>query len=102
MPGSLGGGFNLCSADDGEQRERADDPNWICEPKLDGYRAIAVIDEVGSPHLWSRNGLTLEIKFPGIVKAVTKLKLRSTISPSRIVDGFPLKFLERRARLINR
>jgi bifunctional non-homologous end joining protein LigD len=44
-----------------------------------------VIDEVGSPHLWSRNDLTLEIKFPGIVKAVTKLKLRSTILDGEIV-----------------
>jgi bifunctional non-homologous end joining protein LigD len=36
-------------------KEPFDDPNWIFEPKLDGYRVIAVIDERGSPNLWSRN-----------------------------------------------
>jgi bifunctional non-homologous end joining protein LigD len=69
--------------------EPFDNPNWIFEPKLDGYRTIAVVDERGSPHLWSRNGLTLEIKFPGALKAVAKLKLRSTILDGEIVaiDG---------------
>jgi bifunctional non-homologous end joining protein LigD len=62
-----------------------DDPNWIFEPKLDGYRAIAVIDQAGNAHLWSRNGLTLEIKFPAVLKAVKKLKLRSTILDGEIV-----------------
>jgi hypothetical protein len=47
--------------------------------KLDGYRAITVFDDSGKPHLWSRNGLPLEAKFPAIAKAVSKLKLRSRI-----------------------
>ncbi|MBV8483870.1 MAG: non-homologous end-joining DNA ligase [Verrucomicrobia bacterium] len=66
-------------------KEPFDHPDWIFEPKLDGYRAIAVIDEAGQPHLWSRNGLTLEIKFPAVFKAVRKLKLRSTILDGEIV-----------------
>jgi bifunctional non-homologous end joining protein LigD len=32
-------------------KEPFDDPNWIFEPKLDGYRVIAVIDERGNPNL---------------------------------------------------
>jgi bifunctional non-homologous end joining protein LigD len=43
-----------------------DSPDWIFEIKLDGYRAITVFDAAGKPHLWSRNGLPLEQKFPAI------------------------------------
>jgi bifunctional non-homologous end joining protein LigD len=42
-----------------------DAPDWIFEIKLDGYRAITAFDAAGKPHLWSRNGLALEAKFPG-------------------------------------
>ena len=57
-----------------------DSPDWIFEIKLDGYRAITVFDAAGNPHLWSRNGLPLEAKFPAVATAVSKLKLRSTFS----------------------
>jgi hypothetical protein len=53
-----------------------DSPDWIFEIKLDGYRVITVFDTAGKPHLWSRNGLPLEGKFPAIANAVAKLKLR--------------------------
>ena len=59
-----------------------DAPDWIFEIKLDGYRAITVFDSAGKPHLWSRNGLPLEAKFPAVATAVSKLKL-----PSTILDG---------------
>jgi len=36
-------------------REPFDSPDWIFEPKLDGYRAITVIDSTGKARLWSRN-----------------------------------------------
>jgi ATP-dependent DNA ligase len=39
----------------------------------------------GKPHLWSRNGLALEPKFPTIAKAISKLKLRSTILDGEVV-----------------
>jgi ATP-dependent DNA ligase len=29
-----------------------DSPDWIFEIKLDGYRAITVLDSAGKPHLW--------------------------------------------------
>jgi bifunctional non-homologous end joining protein LigD len=70
-----------------------DSPDWIFEIKLDGYRAITVFDSAGKPHLWSRNGLPLEAKFPAIAKAVSKLKLRSTILDGEVVavdeNGIP-------------
>ncbi|MFY9984506.1 MAG: hypothetical protein WAK31_07090 [Chthoniobacterales bacterium] len=70
-----------------------DSPDWIFEIKLDGYRAITVFDAAGKPHLWSRNGLALEAKFPAVATAVSKLKLRSTILDGEIVavdkNGIP-------------
>src|ERR1700751_1071680 len=56
--------------------EPFDSPDWIFELKLDGYRGIAVFDAAGKPHLWSRNGLPLEKKFPTVAKALSNLKLR--------------------------
>jgi bifunctional non-homologous end joining protein LigD len=70
-----------------------DSPDFIFEIKSDGYRAITVFDVAGKPHLWSRNGLPLEQKFAGIAKAVSKLKLRSTVLDGEIVavdeNGIP-------------
>jgi bifunctional non-homologous end joining protein LigD len=70
-----------------------DDPIWIFETKLDGYRAIAVIDSTGKARLWSRNQLPLEPKFPTVATAVDQLKVRSTILDGEIValdkDGIP-------------
>ena len=62
-----------------------DSPDWIFEIKLDGYRAITGFDSDGKPHLWSRNGLALEAKFPAVATAVSKLKLRSTILDGEVV-----------------
>src|ERR1700730_11224297 len=74
-------------------KEPFDSPDWIFETKLDGYRAIAVIDATGKARLWSRNHLPLEPKFPTIQDAVNELKLRSTILDGKIValdkDGVP-------------
>jgi bifunctional non-homologous end joining protein LigD len=74
-------------------KEPFDSPDWIFETKLDGYRAIAVIDATGKARLWSRNHLPLEPKFPTIAAAVDQLKLRSTILDGEIValdkDGIP-------------
>ena len=70
-----------------------DSPDWIFEIKLDGYRAITVFDSAGKPHLWSRNGLSLEAKFPTIATAVSKLKLKSTVLDGEVVvvdeNGIP-------------
>jgi bifunctional non-homologous end joining protein LigD len=66
-------------------KEPFDDSDWIFETKLDGYRAIAVIDSAGKTRIWSRNHLPLEPKFPTIADAVNQLKLRSTILDGEIV-----------------
>jgi len=66
-------------------KEPFDSPGWIFEPKLDGYRAITVIDSTGKARLWSRNHLPLEPKFPTIQDAVNELKLQSTILDGEIV-----------------
>src|ERR1700740_685833 len=70
-----------------------DGPDWIFEIKLDGYRAIIVFDAAGKPHLWSRNGLPSEQKFPTVAKAVSRLKLRFSVLDGEIVavdeNGIP-------------
>jgi bifunctional non-homologous end joining protein LigD len=74
-------------------KEPSNSPDWVFEAKLDGYRAIAVIDSTGKARLWSRNRLPLEPKFSTIGDAVNQLKLRSTILDGEIValdkDGIP-------------
>jgi bifunctional non-homologous end joining protein LigD len=60
-------------------KEPFNDPDWIFETKLDGYRAIAVIASAGKARLWSRNRLPLEPRFPMVLDAVNQLNLRSTI-----------------------
>jgi|SRR4029077_9419349 bifunctional non-homologous end joining protein LigD len=74
-------------------KEPFDSPNWIFEAKLDGFRAIVVIDSAGKAPIWSRNRLPLEQKFPTRRDAVEELKLRSTILNGEIValdeEGIP-------------
>src|ERR1700739_862431 len=74
-------------------KEPFDSPDWIFETKLDGYRAIAVIDATGKARIWSRNQLPLESKFSMVKDAVNQLNLRSTILDGEIValnkDGIP-------------
>ena len=65
-------------------KEPFNHPDWIFETKLDGYRAIAVIDSTGKARIWSRNHLPLEPKFPTVHEAVTELRLRSTILDGEI------------------
>ncbi len=68
-------------------------PDWIFETKLDGYRAIAVIDSTGKARIWSRNHLPLESKFPTVREAVEELNILSTILDGEIValdeEGIP-------------
>ena len=74
-------------------KEPFNDPDWIFETKLDGYRATAVIDSTGKARIWSRNRLPLEQKFPTVRNAAEELNLRSTILDGEIValdeEGIP-------------
>ena len=74
-------------------KEPFDSPDWIFETKLDGYRAIAVIDSTGKARIWSRNRLPLEKKFPTVRGTTEEMSLRSTILDGEIValdeEGIP-------------
>jgi bifunctional non-homologous end joining protein LigD len=70
----------------------------VYRPARSLYQALyqpdeTVFDSAGKPHLWSRNGLALEAKFPAVAKYVSKLRLRSTILDGEVVavdeNGIP-------------
>ncbi|MDQ6673182.1 MAG: DNA ligase D [Chloroflexota bacterium] len=56
-------------------------PNWLFEPKLDGYRVIATLGG-GEVQLASRRGLDCSAEFPWLVSA-----LREQPYPEAIFDG---------------
>jgi bifunctional non-homologous end joining protein LigD len=55
--------------------------DWIFETKLDGYRAIAVIDSAGKARIWFWNRLPFEPGVPIVMDAVYQLKLRNQNRP---------------------
>ena len=59
-----------------------DSPDWIFETKVDGYRAIPVIDSIGEARLWSRNRSPLELKFPMVLDVVDHWLIDSNLSRS--------------------
>lgn len=60
--------------------EAFDNADWIFEPKYDGYRALAFIQN-GKAKLVSRNGLSFNKKYPALVRAF------EGIQNDMIVDG---------------
>ena len=51
--------------------ERAfSNPNWLFEPKLDGYRVIATVED-GDVRLASRRGLDCSAEYPWLVAQLT-------------------------------
>jgi bifunctional non-homologous end joining protein LigD len=52
---------------------------WVYEPKLDGIRAVAYIDN-GEVIIKSRGGLVINERFPGIVEGLAQ-------NPSMVIDG---------------
>ena len=59
----------------------ASDPQWLYEPKVDGYRVIAFVQD-GAVRLQSRRGIDLTTAFPEIVA-----DLAAQAVDSMIVDG---------------
>lgn len=53
-------------------------PDWIFENKLDGYRTLAFVDK-STVQLYSRNEISLNKKFPSIVKALQELPFQAVI-----------------------
>jgi bifunctional non-homologous end joining protein LigD len=65
--------------------ERAfSNPNWLFEPKLDGYRVIATL-EGGTPRLSSRRGLDCSNEYPWLVEALRRQPYRDVIFDGEIV-----------------
>ena len=54
------------------------DPDWVFEPKLDGIRCLAFKKE-GSVRLLSRNKLSLNDRYPDIVRAVADLPMTDVV-----------------------
>ncbi len=65
-------------------REPFDHPDWLFEGKWDGYRAIAEVRE-GAIALSSRNGLSLERKFPPVAEALRKLRFDAVLDGEVVV-----------------
>lgn len=55
-----------------------DSPEWIFEPKLDGYRAVALLDK-GRVQIISRNGIDITSSYPLIVTELTTFKEKAVL-----------------------
>jgi bifunctional non-homologous end joining protein LigD len=79
-------------------------PDWMWEPKLDGYRVLVFIDERGVRLQSRRAGLDLTAAFPALVAELAHQSVPGTILDGEIValdaDGKPsFTALQERARL---
>ena len=64
---------------------------WRYEPKLDGYRAIGVVDDASAVQLWSRRGARLDLAFPELVGA-----LYAGLPAGTVVDGEIVRWVDGR------
>jgi bifunctional non-homologous end joining protein LigD len=62
------------------------DPDWMWEPKLDGYRILAFVDEDGVK-LRSRRGLELAAAFPGLTAELGKQGARMILDGEIVAFG---------------
>jgi bifunctional non-homologous end joining protein LigD len=70
--------------------ERAfSNPNWLFEPKLDGYRVIATVED-GVVRLSSRRGLDCTNEYPWLAEALRRQPYRNVIFDGEIVALDPL------------
>ena len=60
--------------------------DWLHEPKWDGYRILALIEN-GEVTLWSRNRLAWTQKLPGIVAALRDLGLQHAALDGELIAG---------------
>jgi bifunctional non-homologous end joining protein LigD len=64
-----------------------DDPGWIYEHKLDGYRALAFCTIKGEVKLISRNGIDFSTNYPIIIDALKELKMDAVIDGELIAEN---------------
>lgn len=57
---------------------------WLHELKFDGYRLLCHVQR-GQVRLWTRNQKDWTDKFPGVVKALKKLRVQSAILDAEVV-----------------
>ncbi len=60
------------------------DPDWIFEPKLDGYRVIATIN-LGKVTLISRNGIDITRHYPPIAESLKKQSASNLILDGEVI-----------------
>ncbi|GAB3764670.1 ATP-dependent DNA ligase [Microlunatus parietis] len=82
-------------------------PGWLFEPKWDGFRAIASVDQPGSASLHSRRGTDLRDAFPEVAAAVARALPTGTVVDGEIVRWAPdgrldFEALQRRNRSAGR
>ncbi len=87
---------------DSADRARTE-PNWMYEPKLDGYRALAFVQN-GKARLISRGGLDISTPYPDVIADLEQQGLESFVLDGEIVaygaDGKPsFGALQKRAQL---
>lgn len=63
-----------------------DDKDWLFEPKLDGYRAIAEIDQ-GKVRLYSRTGQAFESRYKPIVEALMEIPHEAVLDGEVVLLG---------------
>jgi bifunctional non-homologous end joining protein LigD len=62
----------------------ADSSKWLYEPKLDGYRAIAV-KNAGRPALYSMDGQIYDTKFPRVFDALSRVFHKDLVLDGELV-----------------
>ncbi|MFO7978009.1 MAG: DNA ligase D [Bacteroidales bacterium] len=63
-----------------------DDPDWIYEPKYDGYRMISAINK-GKAALYSRNGHSFNEKYEILAKELKKIKDRVILDGEVVIEN---------------
>ena len=61
-----------------------DDPEWIFELKLDGYRALAFVDRA-SARLISRRGTDLSLDYPAILEDLLRMRVEAVLDGEIVV-----------------
>jgi bifunctional non-homologous end joining protein LigD len=61
---------------------------WLYEPKLDGYRALAFVEH-NTVRLWSRSGQAYEDRYPEVVQAMAAQPVETAIFDGEVVAVGP-------------